>query len=171
MTLTYANPTNPTHPTNQRAADSAATTQRQDAQTEPRLRRLGRQTFMFGSVAHVVVGLLHTYVQLTDMAAPTIRGELEAIGGVANVDASAWELWQGLGLLMGFFMIALGLSNLAGMKGRIDDYPAAGVCAVNIVMFIAIFTIGLVYLGPMQLLGGPLGITMFGIPLVASLRK
>lgn len=141
------------------------------AQEPDRLRRIGRRTFKTGSILFVVIGLLHTFVQLTDMAADDIRSDLQAIGMVDRVGADAWDLWQGLGLLMGFFMIALGLSNLAGLKGRIDSYPAAGVCAVNVAMFIAIAAIGYIHLGPMQLVGGPIGIIMFTIPMLANQNR
>lgn len=162
MSLAYMSPNEPnTQPAPASIEDTA------DARSN-RLRVLGRKTFVFGSIGHILIGFLHTFVQLTDMAATDIRSDLEAIGSVENVGASAWELWQGLGLLMGFFMIALGLSNLAGLRGRIDDYPAAGVCAVNVAMFVAIGVIGVLYLGPMQMFGGPLGIVLFGLPLIAN---
>lgn len=146
---------------------SAEQTQRTD-----RLTRLGRTTFIIGSVVFILIGALHTFVQLTDMSASGIRGPLEAIGKVENVDATAWELWAGLGLLMGFFAIALGASNLAGLFDRHGSgQPALGVCLVNIAMLISISTIGVLYLGPLQLAGGPIGGVLFGIPAIAAFKR
>ncbi len=168
MTTTYANSriNNPGS-----VSASASNINRITERDSDRLRRIGRRTFKAGSILFVVIGLLHTFVQLTDMAADDIQGDLRAIGMVDRVGAEAWDLWQGLGLLMGFFMIALGLSNLAGLKGRIDNYPAPGVCGVNVAMFVCITTIGYIHLGPMQLVGGPIGVIMFTIPLVANRNR
>jgi len=118
---------------------SAEQTQRTD-----RLTRLGRTTFIIGSVVFILIGALHTFVQLTDMSASGIRGPLEAIGA----------------------------SNLAGLFDRHGSgQPALGVCLVNIAMLISISTIGVLYLGPLQLAGGPIGGVLFGIPAIAAFKR
>lgn len=131
-----------------------------------RWRRIGRRTYTAGSVAFIAIGALHTFVQSTDMAAPVIRGQLEQIGAVAGVGAEAWDLWQGLGLLMGFFSLALGATNLAAR--RLGEDPNPAICVINISMLAAVTTIGAVHLGPLQLVGGPVGIAMFSVPLVGA---
>ncbi len=159
-------PTQESTETRNATIDSSARTS-----SETGLRRYGRFTFKIGSITFIAIGALHTWTQATSLAAAGIRSDLEAIGIVEGIDAQAWDLWQGIGFLMGLFSMALGLSNLAGLQGRIDDYPAVGVCAVNVAMLAGITAIGAVYLGPIQLVGGPIGIVLFTVPILAQLTR
>lgn len=134
------------------------------------LLRISRFTFKLGSLIFVLIGSLHTFVQLTDLSTLEVKADLEAIGDVPNLTANAWELWQGIGLLFGFYAIAIGLMNLASLRGRPTPDPDPAICVINVMVLVAVTAIGALYLGPLQLFGGPAGIVMFGLPIVAELQ-
>lgn len=127
------------------------------------IKTIGRRSYIAASVTFIMIGLLHTYVQLTDMSATKIEADLDAIGMVDGIDATALDLWHGIGLLMGFFSICVGANNLAALRAAANGRPPVGVCINNMAMLAAITVVGALYLGPTQMFGGPVGILAFGI--------
>ena len=128
-------------------------------------KNVSRITFWIGSLGLIFIGALHTYVQLDELSGPELAAAFAQIGDIP-IGEEAWpafDLWQGLSLLMGFFSIALGLSNLAGLAGRVEGLPARGVCIVNVIMMFAVTMVGVLFLGPIQSFGGPFGMTMFAL--------
>ena len=70
---------------------------------------------------------------------------------------------------MGVFCLALGLSNLGALFAQPrDSYPAEAVCLTGVFVLIVVFAMGLLYLGPIQIIGAPIGILLFLIAAIAS---
>ena len=129
--------------------------------------KLARTTFAVGSVAFIFIGVLHTYVHLVELAGVDLRARFERIGPVAlqGSTVSAWDLFQGTSLLMGFFSLALGfilLANLFQMPK--DQVPHRSTCVTTCFMLLGISIVGGLYLSSFQLIGGLLGIFCFGLP-------
>lgn len=138
------------------------------------MERMARRFFTIGSVGFIVIGALHTVVHLMQLSGPQLEMALRTVGGVPVMGAPAemWDLWQGVSLLMGLFSMALGASNLAGLHAApAEAFPARGVCAVNVAMLACVTLVGTLFLGPLQVLGGPFGMLMFGLPIWWSLDQ
>jgi len=122
---------------------------------------------MIGSSTWVAIGLLHTWVHLSDMRSDELKAEFDRIPPLDGTDI--WHLWNGLSLLMGFGFIALGLANIAGLRSLPKHaYPNVGTCIINMAALASITFIGILHLGPMQTFGGPVGIALFGLPVLWS---
>lgn len=125
---------------------------------------------MVGSVAFVVIGALHTFVHVSELSGAQLEARFELVGTVAvgQDRAEAWDLFQGISLLMGAFSMALGGTNLAALlAGPADALPPAGICASSVAMLACIGVVGFIYLGPLQAVGGPVGMLLFGLPIAA----
>ena len=134
---------------------------------------LARLTFFIGAVTFVFIGALHTYVHLSELAGPGLARRFEAIGPVAlqGDEVSAWDLFQGVSLLMGFFSAALGLVLLAALKSAPKGtLPDAAISAVVMVLLGAITAIDALYLSSFQVVGGLVGILLFSLPFGSALR-
>lgn len=128
-----------------------------------RRRRIARRLFTIGSITFIVIGGFHTQVHLADMSSADLKAEFDQIAPLRGTDV--WHLWNGLSLLMGFFAMAIGAANLAGLRARGPEaWPAIGVCLVNAAALVAVGTIGVLHLGPLQTVGGPIGVLLFGLP-------
>lgn len=136
--------------------------------------RWGRGLFIAGSLVFIAVGLTHTATQFTTLSGETVRTAYRAGGPIAlnTGDIDGWDLFAGVSVLMGLYAIALGVANLVALRAadRADGLPPAGTCAVNLAMLVAIGLVGIAYLGPLQIVGGLVGLVLFGVPLVRVLR-
>jgi len=132
--------------------------------------RLGRGTYTVGSVIFVLIGALHTVTHLTELSTPELEARFAAMGDieVSAQTVTSWDLWQGTSLLMGFFGAALGLANLGALWSSRDRRPPVVNCLTTIAMLGIVTWVGWAYLGPLQLFGGPFGIVLFTIALVAG---
>ena len=135
--------------------------------------KFARTTFAAGSIAFIFIGVLHTYVHLVELAGVDLRARFVGIGPVAlqGSDISAWDLFQGTSLLMGFFSLALGFILLATLfqspKGQV---PHWSICITTCFMLLGISIVGGLYLSSFQLIGGILGILCFGLPILVARR-
>lgn len=127
---------------------------------------IARRLFAIGSLAFIAIGTLHTAVHLTQMSGPVLAAAMADIGELEGVGATVWNLWQGLSLLMGLFSIALGCANLASLRGTPGVFPNPWLCLVNVGMLGCITLVGILYLGPIQAVGGPIGMVLFALPIV-----
>lgn len=124
-------------------------------------------------MAFIFIGAMHSYVHFTQMSGEELKLAFDAIGivNVAGDQAAAWNLWQGLSILMGFFSIALGAVNLAALYAHPKTtFPSITICAINILMLCVVFFTGYIYLGPIQMFGAPAGWLMFGFSAFGSWR-
>lgn len=132
-----------------------------------------RMTFVAGSIAFIFIGFLHTYVHLVELAGVDLRARFVGIGPVAlqGSDVSAWDLFQGTSLLMGFFSLALGFILLATLfQSPKGEVPHWSICATTCLMLLGISIIGGLYLSSFQLIGGIVGMFCFGLPILAARR-
>ena len=129
--------------------------------------RLSRMTFAAGSIACIVIGILHTYVHFAELAGDDLRARFLGIGPVAlqGSAVSAWDLFQGISLLMGFFSAAVGLILLAILfQIPRTQVPHWSISLTTCIMLLAISIIGTLFLSNFQLIGGLLGVLCFGLP-------
>ena len=142
--------------------------------TSSRLRQIARTTFIVGSVTFIVIGLAHTATQLTTLSGDAVVTAYRAGGPIAvnGEVVDGWDLFAGTSLLMGFYGVALGIANLGALAGsrRTDRLPPPGVSAANLAMLVGIAVVGVLYLGPLQSIGGAVGVALFSLPLAAALR-
>lgn len=148
-----------------------ATLKATQLERETIMEKLARHTFRIGSIGFIAIGALHTYVHLTELAGDELQGRFDQMGDimVQGGNTAAWDLFQGLSLLMGFFSIILGITNLAAQRAA--GRPPVGVSLANVAMLGSIVIIGVLHLGPLQVYGGMFGITMFAIPVIAAVRE
>ncbi|MEM9852905.1 MAG: hypothetical protein AAF841_00505 [Pseudomonadota bacterium] len=136
--------------------------------------RLARALYIFVAVAFVFIGLLHTQVHFADLASPALEARFDAVGPVLlqETQVRAWDLFQGVSLLMGFFSAALGLTLIAALitAGR-GALPHTTLFLPVIAQLIAIAVIGALYLSPFQLIGGIVGALCLAFPLGVRLRQ
>ncbi|MEL8055183.1 MAG: hypothetical protein AAGK66_03435 [Pseudomonadota bacterium] len=132
-----------------------------------------RISFAVGSVAFIIIGLLHTYVHCMHLSGAELFNRINAIGvtPIGRMDASVWGLFQGTSLLMGFFSLALGLTLMSYLNS-IPKYegPRIQICLIVIGLLIGIIAVGSVYLSVLQVYGGIFGIICFAIPITARLK-
>ncbi|MEL6983865.1 MAG: hypothetical protein AAFO29_15675 [Actinomycetota bacterium] len=139
------------------------------------LARIGRTTFLIGCITFIVIGLLHTVTQFTTLSKPEVQTAYRA-GGPIDVNGSrvdGWDLFAGISVLMGLYSIAIGAFGLVALAttNRADRLPAPGHSAINVVTLGGITAVGATLLGPLQLIGGAVGMVLFGIPLAAARRR
>ncbi|MEM9562642.1 MAG: hypothetical protein AAGA93_08510 [Actinomycetota bacterium] len=137
--------------------------------------RLPRLTFGLGAAAFVAIGLLHTLTQATTLSGAEVQAAYRA-GGDIDISGrviDGWDLFAGTSLLMGFFAVAIGLLDAAVLvdSGRHHRLPPVSVSAVNVAVLVGIVAVGATLLGPIQLVGGSVGIVLFGITLNAARRS
>lgn len=135
------------------------------------MRKLARYSFMAGSTAFFLIGLLHTFVHFNDLSGAGLRQAFESIGPITlgEDQFSAWRLWQGISILMGLFSCTLGLSNLSALKGQPPHHlPSPWLCSANLGMLAAIGVVGYLYLSPMHVVGACVGTVLFGLPILAQ---
>lgn len=132
--------------------------------------KLGRTTYIVGSVTFIFIGVLHTLTHLTELSTPELKARFAAFGeiDVSGQTVAAWDLWQGTSLLMGLFALTLGLSNLGALRSSKDRRPPVINCVATIAVLAAVGLIGWAYLGPLQMVGGPIGIGLFTTALVSG---
>ncbi|MEL6572454.1 MAG: hypothetical protein AAFQ64_12385 [Pseudomonadota bacterium] len=128
-------------------------------------------SFTIGATGFVFIGLLHTYVHVTELMDADLRELFTVVDSITvnGVETSLWDLFQGVSLLMGFFSVALGgvlLASLGSLSKR--DAPSRAICLVTLAMLFSIMTMGWVYLSNMQIIGGAFGLICFGIPLFSQ---
>ena len=129
--------------------------------------KLSRTTFAAGSIAFIFIGVLHTYVHFVELAGDNLRTRFVGIGPVAlqGNTVSAWDLFQGTSLLMGFFSVALGVILLATLVHvPRTQVPHWSISLTTCLMLLGISSIGALYLSNFQLIGGLVGILCFGLP-------
>lgn len=134
------------------------------------MEKLASRTYRVGSIGFIAIGALHTYAHLSELAGDELKERFDDMGTilVQGTDAAAWDLFQGISLLMGFFSVILGVANLAAQRAA--GRPPVGVSLANMAMLASIAVIGMLYLGPLQVYGGMFGIAMFAMPVIAALR-
>ncbi len=143
--------------------------------TSDRLARVGRATFLIGSITFVVIGIAHTLTQFTTLSSPEVQAAYRAGGAieVSGRSVDGWDLFAGVSVLMGLYAITIGATGLVALAttGRADVLPPPGHSAITVITLAAIAVVGAILLGPLQLVGGLAGIALFGLPLVAALRS
>ena len=136
--------------------------------------QLGRITFLIGAIAFIFIGAMHSFVHLTELAGPELQARFDAMGPVLlqGNDERAWDLFQGLSLLMGFFSMAFGVALIGAlMQTPKTMMPHPLICLSALALLVGIASIGALYLSNFQVFGGLAGIVCFAIPLVARIRS
>ncbi|MEM1032095.1 MAG: hypothetical protein AAF928_10885 [Myxococcota bacterium] len=126
--------------------------------------RSGRVLFAAASAAFVAIGILHIFVHLRELSTESLASDLIAVGPVplGESTVSMWRLWQGVSLLMGAFSVALGCVDLAALRLTAPDRPPpTSVAMLNVAMLTVIAGVGVMYLGPIQAIGAPIGMACF----------
>lgn len=136
---------------------------------QSRRAKLGRRTFVVGSVGFVLVGALHTAVHFGELAGEELEQRFNELGDIEvnGTIATSWNLFQGVSWLMGLFSIALGLASLSALRAA-QGRPPLGTCLTNMAMLGAVVVVGVAHLGPLQIYGGLFGMAMFAIAAVAG---
>ena len=135
--------------------------------------RLGRVTFLIGAIAFIFIGALHTFVHMTELAGPELQDRFNAIGPVLlqGQDERAWDLFQGLSLLMGFFSMAFGVALIGAlMQTPNETTPHPIICISALALLVGIAAVGALHLSNFQVFGGLAGIVCFSVPLIARTR-
>ena len=130
---------------------------------------LSRTLFLVGSIGFVTIGVLHTFVHLTELSTEALKLRFDAFGAieVQGASTSSWDLFQGTSLLMGFFSLCFGLVLLAHWSSLSKQTgPNPLICLSALLMLLFIVGIGFVYLTSFQVYGGLFGILCFGLPLI-----
>lgn len=136
--------------------------------------KLGRITFLVGAIAFVFIGAMHSFVHLTELSGADLAERFDAIGPVLlqGKEERAWDLFQGLSLLMGFFSIAFGIALIGSLwQTQADTVPHALISLSALILLASIIAVGALYLSSFQVYGGLAGLVCFGIPLLAKVRE
>ncbi|MFK7928570.1 MAG: hypothetical protein AB8H79_10300 [Myxococcota bacterium] len=131
-------------------------------ETATTARTWAKRFFVAGNVLLVLGGVGHTFVHVIDMMGADLEAVLRTAGtvDVGGTPLEIWDVFQGQSLIYGAVFIALGVSNVFALRGR--SLPSLGSAAAGIALFGVMTAIGFLYLGPLQTVGGPLGILLFG---------
>ncbi|MEL6689801.1 MAG: hypothetical protein AAFP28_05725 [Pseudomonadota bacterium] len=131
-------------------------------------------TFLVGAVTFIVIGALHSFVHLTELAGPDLEARFDAVGPVVLQGDSvrAWDLFQGLSLLMGAFSATLGVVLIGILRATDAQTPPPALVSLAVcIQLVVIAALGGLYLSAFQIVGGVVGIALFAMPLFVALRR
>ena len=135
------------------------------------MHQLARTTFAIGSITFIFIGLLHTYVHLSELSGADLQIRFDQMGTLLlqGAEVAVWDLFQGTSLLMGFFSLALGCVLLCILLTTPRQrLPHWSICLTTCVMLVGILAIGALYLGRFQVIGGLIGVLLFALPIHAA---
>lgn len=131
---------------------------------------LSRATFAIGSVAFVFIGLMHSFVHLTELSGADLGARFQRVGPIdlQGGQVLAWDLFQGMSLVMGFFSCVLGVVLLGAILGTPrDQVPHWAIGGAACLVQAGIAVVGAHCLSSFQVIGGGMGIICFGVPILA----
>lgn len=136
--------------------------------TQTTVRAWAKRLFVAGNVMLVLGGIGHTIVHVIDMMGADLETAMRTAGtvDVQGTPLEIWDVFQGQSLIYGAVFIALGLSNVFALRGR--SLPSLGSAAAGIALFGVMTAVGFLYLGPLQTVGGPVGMLLFGATLAVG---
>ena len=136
--------------------------------------KLARLLFLVGALTFIGIGAMHSFVHVTELSGAGLEGRFDQLGPVLlqGDEVRAWDLFQGLSLLMGAFSIALGLVLLGcwlGSRPRALPHPLVPLAVLA--QLLVIMGVGWLYLSPFQVIGGAVGLALFAPALFLSIRQ
>lgn len=125
-----------------------------------------RWAYWIASSAFVFIGAAHVLTHMLALRGPMLEMALGGTVPIFGNEELIWNLWQAFSILMGSAFVALGATNIAALKAMpFGSFPPAAVCVVSMTMLAVVFVMGLLYLGPIQVVGAPCGVILFALSL------
>ncbi len=134
--------------------------------------KISKGLFLFNGVTTILIGMLHTYAHFKELVTPEVNSLLDKALVVMGADSNIWSLWQGMSLMMGMQMVAMGLiSVLIIWNLKPGVFPPTNISLVIILMLIFVVYCGINFFGPGQLYGGIAGIIIQSVSILLSKVK
>ena len=135
------------------------------------MQKTAKRLYGFNSITTIFIGALHTMAHYQDLSTAKIQTLLDHTIVVTGLEASIWNLWQGMSLMMGLLLIIVGLLHLVILNDlEKESYPPIGGSLVMILMLIFVFYAGLNFFSSWQVIGASIGLVLQSICLVLSIR-
>ena len=139
------------------------------------MKKTARILFIAMAVASVLIGVLHLLVHFDELATPALAQSLNVdfplkgqIGG--NETANAFDLWQGMSIMMGYTLLLFGLTHLViGLKLSKEECPPIPFIILMILQCVGSVYTGIHFFGPAQIYGGLFGIICLSISLFITI--
>ncbi len=135
------------------------------------MQKTAKILYGLNSITTIFIGALHTIAHYQDLVTAKIQSLLEHNIIVTGQEASIWNLWQGMSLMMGLLLIIVGLLHLVILNDLDkESYPPVGGSLVMMLMLIFVFYAGLNFFSSWQVVGASVGLILQSICLVLTVR-
>jgi len=135
--------------------------------------KISRSIFVvFGIVAPMLIGGLHTFVHFSDLLSPEIKSILDVSVPSRDESDLMWNYWGLMSFMMGAAFIVIGLLNLASyLELPKNANPPIGLILAMLVYLACVVYAGYTFSGEKQLYGGIVGMIAMSVALVLSMKK
>jgi len=139
------------------------------------MKKTARILFIAMAIASILIGVLHQLVHLDELATPalaqSLNFEIPLKGQIGGEVANAFDLWQGMSLMMGYTLMLFGLTHLViGLRLSKDECPPIPFIILMIFQCIGSVYTGIHFFGPAQIYGGLFGIICLSISLFLTIK-
>ncbi len=126
---------------------------------------------IFGSIAPILIGLLHTKVHFQELLTPEIFEMLSAEVPMNGRPTRLWNAWGLVSFMMGGAFIIIGLLNAAAYKrlGKYEFPPVSNIVIMMLYLGMVIYAAG-TFNALEQFYGSIGGMTFMSIALILTLR-
>jgi len=135
--------------------------------------KIARIIFLIvGAVMPIFVGLVHSYVHLTELITPEIEDFLQKKFEYSGKTQPLWDAWGVISFMMGISFIVIGLLNISTFrKLSKTEYPPILSILAMIFYLCCVLYVGIEYQAENQLYGGIVGGVLILICLTLTLRQ
>ncbi len=134
-------------------------------------KRIARILYSVNCTACIFIGSLHTLVHFQELRSDLIASKLGFEAPVQGLMANVFNLWQGMSLLMGIFIILLGLSHfvILSISGK-NSFPPISSSLIFVLMQGFVIYAGLNFFTTWQVYGGSIGMLLQFIVITLCLK-
>ncbi len=136
------------------------------------MNKLAKTFFIIaGCITPIFIGGLHLFVHFKDLIQPKIQNYLQKEMSIFGTEQALWYTWGIVSFMMGASFIIIGLLNIATIKKlhSTDHLPILSIISMMIYQLCVIY-VGFEFEQNFQFYGGFLGLILFSISLVLTLR-
>lgn len=136
------------------------------------MKKLAKVLYGMNGVTCIFIGVLHTIAHYSELLTEDIKTRLDHKIVVTGLESNIWDLWQGMSLMMGYFIIVIGVLHLFIISQiQKNNYPPIGASIIMILMLLGVIYAGLNFFSIWQVYGGIMGIALQTTCLVISIKK
>lgn len=135
--------------------------------------KLSRILFIiFGIVAPIAIGSLHTFVHFKDLMAPEINQYLQKEFFITDKVQPLWNAWGLMSFMMGAAFIIIGLLNWVTFRRLAkEEAPPVGSILVMMLYLICVIYAGYTFSAWEQFYGSIVGMIGMSVALFTSIKK